>query len=258
MKHRIICKAIACILVFCLVVPVFASNTPVEPDIGSFNHVFSDGVATVTNNNNYVLVTIDRKTTHPYKKSARHYNASTEFTEYREQIITAYVPNTDVESEELFNSLSANLINTIERGSSTIEGRDSAYCAYFTLTVNYTRELVDDYWYYSIDSVSGGYSDPTYTTGNYVGENVYVTALAVDIYQNGFVENIGHISNQVYSPPLSPMNRSWTSYVPIGWLPVCSLATGALVGATYYFTLTRGGSSWTSQIVLTVHDVSPI
>jgi hypothetical protein len=112
--------------------------------------------------------------------------------------------------------------------------------------------MPDGYDYFDIQSVSGGYTDNG-TTGNYVGENVYVTNQSLDVVQTGSnLYNNQFVTNQcVMGEVLSPSSRSWTFLPPSSWSPVTDSGIGGHVAARYHFTLARGGSSWSGDLDLT-------
>lgn len=198
----------------------------------------------------YVLVSVDKEI-----------SSSTDFlfdksfnSEDREVVSTAYITETPVESIALFEKLekiAESTPNALQSGSSSLEGKDKNYCATFFMTVNYTKYSSGGDIYYDLTTITGGFRDPN-TTGTYVGENVYVTSLTLDVAQSGTFPNGNYSQAQTRYGINLPEQRSWSYSTPSNWIAVCGLGPGISVGATYYFTLTRGSSSWTSSLQIDI------
>lgn len=234
--------------------PAFAADELQETGNREESFVFDNGAARLYETDDCVVLTIDtfgseRST---YSLSA---GADSSETENHVRISTAYVPDSKRAHDAIYHELSNKLSQTgrsIETGSSSITGRDSSYCASFTLTINYTREVQNGRAYYDIISVEGGFSDTGTTSGAYVGENVYVHGLSLDVYQKGITAAGAINTSQVAENLGQPVNddRTWYQSVPGSWVPVRSGGIVFTVGATYYFTLKRGGAYWTSEVDL--------
>lgn len=243
-----------------LTLPVLAGSGPTEETDNEDEKTvtLSDGYAKLENTDDYVLLVVDALSGNEAEvRSQFCLENANENRELENRVLTAtmYIPGSEEEQEDIYNELSDALDAAVlgtQTGSSTINGGDSCNCADFTLTVNYTRETIDGEMYYALTSISGGFSD-AYTTGNYVGENVYVTSHSVCYGQIG--ETVGGDftnTQNIHDYAFSTNNRSWALGTPISWEPVSSLGIGATVGATYTFTLSRGGASWTSELQLNI------
>lgn len=136
------------------------------------------------------------------------------------------------------------------RGNFSLTGTiaDKNGCAQFSMTVNYTKTLKDDdFEYIDLTTITGGFYDAG-TTGSYVGENVYVTSQYIDVGQNGLPYSGQGINNQNATVSFPNGNRAWSYLTPSSWVAIRSWGMPTIIGATYYFTLARGNSSWTTNL----------
>lgn len=263
MKKKKLMAVVVCTgIMLNLVLHVFASSgANEETDNENVKIVsLSDGYAKLENTDDYVLLVVDALSENEAEaRSQFSLEDADENRELENRVLTAtmYIPGSEEEQEDIYNELSDALdaaVLSAQTGSSTINGGDSCNCADFTLTVNYTRETIDGETYYAMTSISGGFSDSS-TTGDYVGENVYVTSHSVCYGQIGDKISGGFTNTQnIHDYAFPTTKRSWALGAPISWEAVSSLGEVATVGATYKFTLSRGAASWTSQLQLNIVD----
>ena len=261
----------ALIFLLCLVLchtAVFSAsaaetNTPKSVmQSASQDYVFEDGLMRICQTDNKVTICVDQYekpsvTAGDSVSAISAYAAESFCIDRRTQTITTYIFTDGKTAQNSYADIALSMdeisTNSIQYAVKALNGTDHAYCATFSMKINYTKETVDGETFYDITTITGGFSDDTSRTNNYVGENVYVTALALDVGQTGAHLPSGrtYVPQTLYDYTL-PVSRSWTFYPPTSWIPVQDAGLGSQVGATYYFTLSRGNSSWTDSLSIEI------
>ena len=236
------------ILLFSMAVPALAAETKQENiDILRETVYQSEyGYSKLSETDSFVMMKTKRKMVSDIVGARSYYeNAKVSQTYENECII--FIPCSDNTSHEIYDILSSSLSRSVQNGSHEITEADDYGCARFTLKINYTVELKDDgFTYYDLISVSGGFYD-AYTTGSYVGENVYVRAHSVEFFQHGKDYYSDNVENsETYS--INVNSRNWSYTVPSSWRPIGDGDIFAQAGARYSFTLGRGSSTWSKTI----------
>lgn len=217
----------------------------------SLSYPLENGEARLINSHNCVVLYVD---TPAQLERQNSLDATDEELEERQCIANIFVPYDPAVNDALYADMKNNMstvLQSAQSGYNEIHGNDRYDCAEFRVGVYYTKELKDDgFTYYDLTRVKGGYENPG-TSGDYVGENVYVTHQYIDVGQVGTSYDGEKCLNQnLYDYQLRANDRDWSYTPPSNWKAVCGDEQMCAVGATYHFTLARGASSWSDQIVV--------
>lgn len=253
---RFVSFCMACLMAVTLIPSAFALETVSNP-LGemsvksSRSFALANGEAKIINKRNCVVMYIDipARLESESKADATNHNL-----EERECIANIFVPYNFAMNDALYSEIENNvstMLRSTQTGYNEILGYDRNDCAEFRVGVHYTKEFKDDgFTYYDLTSVEGGYESEG-TSGDYVGENVYVTHQYIDVGQVGTpYEGKNALNQYIHDYQLRTDDRDWTYTPPLTWRAVCGEELMCSVGATYHFTLARGSSSWSDQIVV--------
>ena len=207
-----------------------------------------NGYARVSKTDSYVILETTRKVATEGVGMVGYSRIANTLQVYENESIVFFPVDEDT-SAAIYDTVSSALPRSIQNGSHEVTEADDFGCARFTIKISYTVAQKDDgFTYYDLTSVSGGFYD-AYTSGNYVGENVYVRAHSVSINQFGKPYNSSlTIDERVYNYELDVNNRNWTYTVPPEWQPIGDGDIWAQIVVHYDFTLGRGASSWQDRI----------
>ena len=249
---KIIALCASFLLALTLMPPALAIEPMTNPlDEMSVGNSLEDGEVKLVDSHNCVVLYIDRPT---QLEGANTLGSVSNAFEQRECIATILVPYDPETNDALYDELEKNMpaiLQSAQDGYHEIPKFDQNKCAEFKVGVYYTKELKDDHFtYYDLTKVVGGYTDSG-TSGDYVGENVYVTHQYLDVGQIGTsYDGEKCLDQTTFDYQLRASDRDWTYTPPLQWKAVCGNETMCAVGATYHFTLARGSSSWSDQIVI--------